>query len=363
LVLEPLPIETTASVVKESVEAWSKHLNLPIDRRNSIGLDLTLVPPTSVHLPPDRILQDERLLLPEGTKVLNENSSESFLSVFSSPETKPIVSYPFVISRDAITMAQFQQFVAQTGYVTDAERGEPLTEGKSPTKTPVPAESTQAAGSDAPVEQAAATNPPIVGNIGGWLREDGKSVLPTAAGWYRPDGKFILHDGLNWKTPVPNSTDGSTLPTLPDSPLPVVMLSHNDATAFCQWLSTKENRQYRLPTAHEWTAALQLGAVHLPADAEHSDLKEKRTWFDASQPNALGIRIATEIAGEWTSNEQRANGEEVIVIVKKDISSDGKRFDLSHQWLAPPTFRSSEISFRVVAELQTLTTPVDPPKQ
>ena len=140
LVLEPLPIGTTASLVKESVEAWSKHLNVPVERRNSIGLDLTLVPPTSIDLPPDRILQGERLLLPEGTKVPNE-TPQSFPSILSSPEPKPIVSYPFVISRDVITMAQFQQFVAQTGYVTDAERGEPLTGEKSLTKTPVPAES------------------------------------------------------------------------------------------------------------------------------------------------------------------------------------------------------------------------------
>ena len=362
LVLEPLPNGTTKEVVTESVEAWSKHLNVPIERRNSIGLDLTLVPPTSIDLPPHVILQGRRLLLPEGTKVPDE-TPQHVPSSFTSPEPKPIVSYPFVISRDVITMAQFQQFVAQTGYITDAERGQPLAKEKSSSETPLSAESTQAAGSDVPVEERGATKPPTVGNIGGWLREDDKSILPTVSGWHRLNGRFIWHDGLNWKTPAPNSIDGSTFPTLPDSPLRVVMLSHNDATAFCQWLSTKENRQYRLPTALEWTASIQLGALPLPMDTENRDPPGNRTWFDASQPNPLGIRIATEVAGEWTSSIQWAKSEEVFVIVKKDITSDGKRFDLSHQMLAPPAFRSSEISFRVVAELQTLTTPANPFKQ
>ena len=139
------------------------------------------------------------------------------------------------------------------------------------------------------------------------------------------------------------------------------MLSYNDATAFCEWLSTKENRQYRLPTSHEWTAANQLGAVRLPVDAEHRDLNENRTWFDASQPNPLGIMTSQQIFGEWTAYSEFRFAAH-YVIVQKDVSSDGLRFDLSHQSIAPPAFRSSEISFRVVAELQTLTTPANPQK-
>lgn len=61
LVLEPLPTGTTAEVVKESVEAWSHRLNVPIERRNSIGMELTLVPPASVDLPPGNALRDQRL--------------------------------------------------------------------------------------------------------------------------------------------------------------------------------------------------------------------------------------------------------------------------------------------------------------
>jgi serine/threonine protein kinase/formylglycine-generating enzyme required for sulfatase activity len=356
LALEPLPNETTAAVVKEAVEAWSKKLNVPIERRNSVGIDLTLVPPTSVNLPPDSILSKVRLLLPEGLPAVAENSPQPVPAMTSPLEPKPIVSSPFVISRDVITMAQFQQFVNDTGYVTDAERGTPLSSASSAAEVQDAATSAPVTDSGEPVEDAASIKATTSGTVGGWLREANTSVLPTAAGWHRQGGKFIWHDGLNWKKPTPASVDGSVFPASPDSPLPVVMLSYNDATAFCHWLSTKENRQYRLPTALEWTAAIQLGAVQLPIATEFGAYYEHRTWLDASLPNPLGIRVATEIGGEWTSTSGWPQVNSVAVIVKKDIKEDGKRFDLSHQQLAPPAFRSSELSFRVVAELQAMRT-------
>ena len=41
---------------------------------------------------------------------------------------------------------------------------------------------------------------------------------------------------------------------------PVVNISYNDAMEFCQWLSEKEGRRYRLPKDHEWSAAV--GIAH-----------------------------------------------------------------------------------------------------
>ncbi|MFN0079098.1 MAG: formylglycine-generating enzyme family protein [Prosthecobacter sp.] len=40
---------------------------------------------------------------------------------------------------------------------------------------------------------------------------------------------------------------------------PVVYVSFDDAMAFCEWLSRKEGKNYRLPTDHEWSCAVGIG--------------------------------------------------------------------------------------------------------
>lgn len=352
LVLEPLPSGTTAEVVKESVEAWSQRLKVPIERRNSIGMDLTLVPPACVDLPPGNALRDQRLLLPASQKIVNQNAATGAGEMggdsggmTSGDALKPMVSYPFVMSRDVISIGQFQQFVTETGYVTDAERGEPLTRTNRPSETSGSTESATATQSAAPVEETAFTTSMTETSIGGWQRED---------------GKFVWQDGLSWKTTTLDSavTAGDVaLKGEAKMDVAATVLSLHDATEFCKWLTTKENRQYRLPTAQEWTVAIQLGAVRAPSETEGAEHFEYRRWFDAQKPNPLGIKTTKQIFGEWTAETEWMMNEAAHLIVKKDLSSDELRFDLSHQAVALPAFRASGLSFRVVAELQALTTP------
>lgn len=48
---------------------------------------------------------------------------------------------------------------------------------------------------------------------------------------------------------------------------PVNFISWFDAQAFCEWLSDKEGRKYRLPTDHEWSCAVGIGHLEDPAAA------------------------------------------------------------------------------------------------
>lgn len=63
--------------------------------------------------------------------------------------------------------------------------------------------------------------------------------------------KWELKPGFSWQDiGIPQSEEH-----------PVANVTWNDAVAFCQWLSEKEHRTYRLPTEVEWEYACRAGAV------------------------------------------------------------------------------------------------------
>jgi len=111
------------------------------------------------------------------------------------------ITNPFYLSVHEVTVGQFRKFVSATGDKTEPER-------------------------------------------------DGKGGY----GWNESKGKFEGCDPkYNWR----NTGWKQTVEH------PVVNVTWNDAVRFCEWLSRKEGRKYRLPTEAEWEYACRAGTTSL----------------------------------------------------------------------------------------------------
>src|SRR5262249_51249049 len=81
---------------------------------------------------------------------------------------------------------------------------------------------------------------------------------------------------------------------------PVVWVSRNDAKAYCDWLSTKEGKEYRLPREAEWEYSCRAGTTTRfhSGDSEEGLKRVARfglNWSDGTapvgqlQPNSFGL--------------------------------------------------------------------------
>jgi formylglycine-generating enzyme required for sulfatase activity len=76
---------------------------------------------------------------------------------------------------------------------------------------------------------------------------------------YAPYHAAIPGADQSWK-----STDIYGTPFKEDENLPVMRVSWEDAMLYCDWLSHKEGRLYRLPTDREWSRAVGIGTDEAP---------------------------------------------------------------------------------------------------
>ena len=91
----------------------------------------------------------------------------------------------------------------------------------------------------------------------------------------------------------------------------VVNVSYSDAVAFCEWLSRKEGRNYRLPTEAEWEYACRAGTYTLFSTGDglpavyHRNQKVARDFEPVSlkvaqtPPNAFGLYDMHGNVEEW----------------------------------------------------------------
>jgi len=168
---------------------------------------------------------------------------------------------------------------------------------------------------------------------------------------------------------------------------PVVIVTWNEAKAFCDWLSKKEHARYRLPTETEWEYACRAGttgryqtgddpeALAQVGDVADSRLKKVglfNAWaindgYDGPAPpgrfapNPFGLYDMHGNACEWCGDSYGYGGYDASVV----NNPQGPTEDLSRvirggswwaypwncrsasRWWGPPTSRISGVGFRL----------------
>ena len=216
----------------------------------------------------------------------------------------------FYLGVHEVTVGQFKQFVRDANYQTDGEK-----DGK-----------------------------------GGWGVNEGGSL----------DDK----SKYTWKAPGFKQTDDH----------PVVLISWNDAVAFCQWLSKKEIRRYRLATEAEWEYACRAGSrtaystgdrLNGPGNATIGDTRRFTRAVGQFKPNAWGLFDMHGNVWEWCADWYVRGSYSTARQTDPTGSTTGEaRVQRGGGWCSaaqrcrsaarigrsPSAYRGSYLGFRVVAE-------------
>jgi formylglycine-generating enzyme required for sulfatase activity len=90
----------------------------------------------------------------------------------------------------------------------------------------------------------------------------------------------------------------------------VVFVSYNDALAFCQWLSAKEGKPYRLPTEAEWEYACRAGTTTNYNTGDEWPQAYYKQQRGSRVPVPVSLQVAQTPANAWGLYDMHGNVEE-----------------------------------------------------
>jgi len=238
------------------------------------------------------------------------DENADFFLSFEQPRHEVVITRPFLMSATEVTIGQYNEFVRATGYKTMPER-----DGK-----------------------------------GGMYYDNGKQEGPEYT-WQEPKE--------GWEA-------------TPDHP--VTQITYQDAVAFCEWLTKKEGRNYRLPTEAEWEWAARAGSDgkwYFGDDAavadDHIVMGAKHPAPVATkEPNAFGLFDMLGNVWEMTSDfadpqyyanspaEDPTGPEEGNARTRRGgayAMTPGTELRSAYRKPNKPDYRGLHVGFRVVADV------------
>ena len=138
------------------------------------------------------------------------------------------------------------------------------------------------------------------GQFAAFAKGSGYQTDAEKEGWgfARTGDGFGKVTGASWRNPGFDQADDH----------PVVEVTWNDAVAFCQWLSKKESKHYRLPTEAEWEYACRAGTTTAYNRGNAVGALDEAGWFADNSGDAridsrrFGIPIRpTTLSGSSTT--------------------------------------------------------------
>ncbi len=248
------PFDTAQAQAHQA--AWSRRLATPVETTNTAGAKMLLIPPGEFLMGST----DEQVAA--AMKVAEEINADASLKDHiqngERPQHRVVIAKPFLMGATAVTIGQFKEFAAASGYVTEPEIDEKKAAAPAPT---------------APAPPNAAPKPILT----------------------------YLHPGY----PI---TDH----------LPASRITWNDSVAYSNWLSERENlhpcyRQeanawvlapgmngYRLPTEAEWEMACRAGTTTQYSYGDDAGRLDDYAWYKMNSegrahpvgkklPNSFGL--------------------------------------------------------------------------
>lgn len=88
--------------------------------------------------------------------------------------------------------------------------------------------------------------------------------------------------------------------------LPVIYVSWNDATAYCEWLSGQTDKKYRLPTEAEWEYACRAGTTTKYSFGDSSSDLDSYGWHSFNSDRKTH-EVGTKKPNPWDLHDMHGN--------------------------------------------------------